>query len=47
MKKKQSYERPSTRVIELKLQTQLLAESNPNALNDPEDYLPEDDPFAI
>ena len=47
MTEKKKYEKPSMKVFELKLQTQLLAESNPNALNDPEDYLPEDDPFAI
>ena len=47
MKKKQFYEKPSMEVIKLQQQQQLLASSNPNALNDPEDYLPEDDPFAI
>ena len=47
MKKKQFYEKPSMQVFELKQQrTMLLAGSNPNALNDPEDYLPVDDPFS-
>ena len=46
MKKKQFYEKPSMQVFKLQQQAQLLAGSNPNALNDPEDYLPEDDPFS-
>lgn len=45
MTKKKIYEKPSMKVFELKQQPQLLAGSNPNALNDPEDYLQEDDPF--
>ena len=44
MTKKKLYERPSMKVVLLKRQPQLLAGSG---LNDPEDYLPEDDPFAI
>ena len=47
MTEKKKYEKPSMQVIELQQRTMLLAGSNPNALNDPEDYLPEDDPFAI
>ena len=46
MKKKQFYEKPSMQVFELKQQTQLLAGSQLDGqLDDPEDYLPEDDPF--
>ena len=46
MTEKKKYEKPSMQVIELQQRTMLLAGSNPNALNDPEDYLPEDDPFS-
>ncbi len=45
MTEKKKYEKPSMKVFELQQQQQLLAGSNPNALNDPEDYLIEDDPF--
>ena len=45
MTEKKKYEKPSMQVFKLQQQQQLLAGSNPNALNDPEDYLPEDDPF--
>lgn len=46
MKKKQFYEKPSTRVIELKLQTQLLADSGGDIPNsDP--YTPGGDPFSF
>ena len=45
MTEKKKYEKPSMEVFELQQQQQLLAGSNPNALNDPEDYLLEDDPF--
>ena len=39
MTEKKKYEKPSTRVIELQHRTHLLlAGSNPNALNDPNDY---------
>ena len=47
MKKKQFYEKPSMQVFELQQQQQLLAGSNPNALDDPDDYLQEDDPFGF
>ena len=47
MTEKRKYEKPSMEVFELQQQQQLLAGSNPNALNDPEDYLLEDDPFAF
>ena len=45
--KKKMYEEPTMQVVEVKQQAQLLAGSNPNALNDPEDYLLEDDPFSF
>ena len=48
MKKKQFYEKPSMQVIELQHRTMLLAGSPVNGqLNDPEDYLLEDDPFLF
>ena len=47
MTEKKKYEKPSMQVFGLQQKQQLLTGSNPNALNDPEDYLPEDDPFAI
>ena len=42
---KRKYEKPSMKVHVLKQRARLLVGSNPNALNDPEDYLLEDDPF--
>ena len=46
--KKKDYERPSIEVIELQQQQQLLAGSPLNGqMNDPEDYLLEDDPFSF
>ena len=45
MTEKKKYEKPSMQVFKLQQQQQLLAGSIPNALNDPKDYLPEDDPF--
>ena len=42
------YEKPTAEVVELKQQAQLLAGSPVDGqLNDPEDYLLEDDPFAF
>ena len=41
--KKKMYEKPTTKVYELKQQPQLLAGSG---LNDPTDYTPGTDPFA-
>ena len=46
MTEKKKYESPTMDVVELKLQPQLLAGSPVNGqLNDPDDYLQEDDPF--
>ena len=46
MTEKKKYEKPSTRVIELQHRTMLLAGSPVNGqLDDPDDYLIEDDPF--
>ena len=46
--KKKDYQKPSMQVVELKQQSHLLAGSTPNALDNPEDYLLEDDdPFAF
>jgi len=42
--KKRLYEKPSMKVFELKHQPQLLAGSG---LNEPNDYLPEVDPFSF
>ena len=48
MTEKKKYEKPSMQVFELKQQPQLLAGSTPNTLDNPEDYLLEDDdPFAV
>ena len=48
MTEKRKYEKPSQRVIELQHRTMLLAGSEVNGqMNDPEDYLLEDDPFAF
>ena len=44
--KRKEYEKPAMQVVELK-QQQLLAGSTTGQMNDPEDYLLEDDPFAI
>ena len=45
---KKDYERPSMEVVEMKQQVQLLAGSPLNGqMNDPEDYLLEDDPFSF
>ena len=44
--KKKKYEKPSLEVVVLKQQPTLLAGSQLDGqLEDPEDYLPEDDPF--
>lgn len=44
--KRKEYESPTMDVVELKLQPQLLAGSPVDGqLNDPDDYLQEDDPF--
>ena len=46
MTDKKKYEKPSMEVFELQQQQQLLAGSPLNGqMNDPEDYLLEDDPF--
>ena len=46
--KKKNYEKPAMQVFLLKQQPQLLAGSTPNTLDNPEDYLLEDDdPFAV
>lgn len=48
MTEKKKYEKPSTRVIELQHRTMLLAGSAKSGqLDDPDDYLPEDDPFQF
>ena len=48
MTEKRKYEKPSTRVIELKQRSALLVGSPLNGkMNKPEDYLLEDDPFAF
>ena len=39
------YEKPSMKVVPLRRKPQLLVGSYTNALNDPEDYSQEDDPF--
>ena len=43
--KKKLYEKPSSKVIELKHRQQLLVGSTTGNLNDPTDYENEDDPF--
>ena len=46
--KRKEYEKPSMEVFELQQQQQLLAGSPLNGqMNDPEDYLLEDDPFGF
>ena len=47
MTEKKKYEKPSTRVIELQHRTHLLQASGQKSgkMNNPEDYLLEDDPF--
>ena len=46
--KRKEYESPTMDVVELKQQTQLLAGSPVNGqLDDPDDYLIEDDPFQF
>ena len=46
MKEKKKYEKPSTRVIELKQRSALLVGSPVDGqLSDPNDYLIDDDPF--
>ena len=46
--KRKEYEKPTAEVVELKQQQQLLAGSPVNGqMNDPEDYLLEDDPFLF
>ena len=46
--RRKEYEKPTMEVVELKQQAQLLAGSPVNGqLNDPEDYLLEDDPFGF
>ena len=46
--RRKEYEKPTAEVVELKQQQQLLAGSQLDGqLNDPEDYLLEDDPFAF
>ena len=47
MTKKEKFEKPSIEVYELQQQQQLLAGSTTGQMNDPEDYLLEDDPFAF
>ena len=48
MTEKKKFEKPEIRVIELKLQPQLLAGSPVNGqLDDPDDYLLDDDPFQF
>ena len=43
--KRKEYESPTMDVVELKLQPQLLAGSTTGQMDDPDDYLIEDDPF--
>ena len=43
--KRKEYRKPTMKVVELQHRTMLLQASNPNALDDPEDYMLEDDPF--
>ena len=45
--RRKEYEKPTMEVVELKQQQQLLAGSTNGQLNDPEDYILEDDPFAF
>ena len=46
--KRKEYESPTMDVVELKLQPQLLAGSGKSGqLDDPDDYLEEDDPFQF
>ena len=48
MTEKKKYEKPSTRVIELQQRTMLLAGSAKSGqMDDPDDYLLEDDPFQF
>ena len=47
MTEKRKYEKPSMEVFELQQQQQLLAGSTTGQMNDPEDYLLEDDPFLF
>ena len=48
MTEKKKYESPTMDVVELKLQPQLLAGSQLDGqLNDPDDYLIDDDPFQF
>ena len=46
--KRKEYEKPMAEVVELKQQAQLLAGSPVNGqLDDPDDYLLDDDPFSF
>ena len=46
--KRKNYERPTMQVVELQHRTMLLAGSPVNGqLDDPDDYLEEDDPFQF
>ena len=48
MTEKKKFEKPEIRVIELQQQQQLLAGSAKSGqMDDPEDYILEDDPFAF
>ena len=48
MTEKRKYEKPSMEVFELQQQQQLLAGSAKSGqMDDPDDYLLEDDPFAF
>jgi len=49
MTEKKKYEKPSTRVIELQHRTHLLQASvtKSGKMNNPDDYLLEDDPFQF
>ena len=46
--KRKEYEKPTIEVVELQQQQQLLAGSQLDGqMNDPEDYILEDDPFSF
>ena len=45
--KRKEYRKPTMNVVELQHRTMLLQASNPNALNDPEDYELGGDPFGF
>ena len=47
MTEKKKYEKPSMEAIVCEQEQQLLAGSTTGQMNDPEDYLLEDDPFAF